>query len=307
MKRLLTLLAALAFFPGATSAQDVATLSLLCIGGHPDDCDFAAGGLAARSAASGHRVKFVALTNGNAGHRTEGGASLAARRKAEAMEAARRIGIAYEVLDISDGELLPSVELRKEIVRLIREWNTDVILSHRPSDMNVDHRYASLAVRDAIGLVNVPGFLPNVSPLQKEPLMLYFENPLILYFIETAQGPLSFSAGRERPAFRPDVAVAIDDVWEKKIDMLDAHVSQVYEFIPSMFGISGVPTTPVERRQWLEQKLSGPLPDPVREALFNWYGADAPQIQAAEAFEFSEYGGPPPAAERLRELLQIVP
>lgn len=253
-----------AFFPGVISAQDVATLSLLRIGGHPDDCDFAAGGLAARYAASGHPVKFVALTNGNAGHRTERGASLAARRKAEAMEAARRIGITYEVFDISDAELLPSVALRKQVVRLIREWNTDVILSHRPSDMNVDHRYASLAVRDALGLVDVPGFLPDVPPLQKEPLMLYFENPLILYFIESTQAPLRSSAGRERPAFRPDVAIGIDDVWEKKIDMLNAHVSQVYEFIPSMLGISGVPTTPAARKQWLAHRLSHPPRDPVR-------------------------------------------
>ena len=55
-----------------------------CLGAHPDDCDSKAGGLAAKYATAGHKVKFVAVTNGDAGHQGEGGGMLAKRRTAEA-------------------------------------------------------------------------------------------------------------------------------------------------------------------------------------------------------------------------------
>ena len=88
-------------------------LNIIAFGAHPDDCDQRAGGIAAKYAALGHRVRFVAVTNGDAGHQTEGGGALAARRRAEAQEAGRRIGIEYVVLDNHDGELVPSVEVAR--------------------------------------------------------------------------------------------------------------------------------------------------------------------------------------------------
>src|SRR5229473_970550 len=75
------------------------TLRIIAFGAHPDDCDQKAGGTAAKWAAQGHQVKFVAVTNGDAGHQTKGGGALAKRRRAEAMESAKRLGIEYEVLD----------------------------------------------------------------------------------------------------------------------------------------------------------------------------------------------------------------
>src|SRR6476620_6521266 len=84
-------------------------LNIIAFGAHPDDCDQRAGGIAAKFAALGHRVRFVSVTNGDAGHQTEGGGALAARRRAEAREAGRRIGIEYVVLDNHDGELLPTL------------------------------------------------------------------------------------------------------------------------------------------------------------------------------------------------------
>src|SRR5712671_4218892 len=74
-------------------------LRIIAFGAHPDDCDIRMGGVAAKYAALGHAVKFVAVTNGDAGHQTEGGGALGARRRREAQEAGRRIGIEYEVLD----------------------------------------------------------------------------------------------------------------------------------------------------------------------------------------------------------------
>src|SRR4029453_9075655 len=108
-------------------------LNVIAFGAHPDDCDQGAGGVAAKYAALGHRVRFVSVTNGDAGHQTEGGGALAARRRAEAQEAGRRIGIEYVVLANHDGELLPTLKPREEIIRQIRLWKADLVLAPRPN------------------------------------------------------------------------------------------------------------------------------------------------------------------------------
>ena len=73
-------------------AQEV--LRVIAFGAHPDDADIKAGGIAAKFAAKGHQVKLVSVTNGDAGHCQMGGGELAKRRRGEAQEAARRLGIA---------------------------------------------------------------------------------------------------------------------------------------------------------------------------------------------------------------------
>ncbi|MCJ7503905.1 MAG: PIG-L family deacetylase, partial [Acidobacteriia bacterium] len=93
------ILAVLLILASPLMAQDYAKLRVIAFGAHPDDCDARAGGLAAKYAAAGHLVKFVSLTNGDAGHYVQGGGALAQRRRAEAAEAGSRIGIEYEVLD----------------------------------------------------------------------------------------------------------------------------------------------------------------------------------------------------------------
>ena len=97
-------------------------LRIIVFGAHPDDCELKAGGTAALWAAQGHRVKFVSVTNGDIGHAEMAGGPLAKRRTAEVKRAAEILGIETEVLDIHDGELMPTLENRKEFVRLIRRW-----------------------------------------------------------------------------------------------------------------------------------------------------------------------------------------
>src|SRR5947209_2251287 len=118
---------------------DDGKLRILCFGAHPDDCELKAGGVALLWAAQGHHVKFVSVTNGDIGHWRDAGGPLARRRKAEVEKAARVLGITTEVLDIHDGELLPTLENRRTITRLIREWNADLVMSHRPNDYHPDH------------------------------------------------------------------------------------------------------------------------------------------------------------------------
>src|SRR5438309_11050890 len=95
-------------------AQD-GKIRVIAFGAHPDDCDIRAAGTAAKFAQLGHAVKFVSVTNGDAGHQTEGGGALAKRRRLEAKESARRLGIEYEVLDNHDGELLPTLDVRPQV------------------------------------------------------------------------------------------------------------------------------------------------------------------------------------------------
>src|SRR5205814_7216939 len=119
----------------ALPAQDSdGKIRVIAFGAHPDDCDIRAAGTAAKFAALGHHIKFVAVTNGDAGHQSQGGGMLAKRRRAEAMESARRLGITYEVLDNHDGELLPTLKVREQIIRQIRQWKADIVLAPRPND-----------------------------------------------------------------------------------------------------------------------------------------------------------------------------
>jgi LmbE family N-acetylglucosaminyl deacetylase len=273
-----------------TLAQQTSPVRVIAFGAHPDDCDLQAGGLAAKYAALGNKVKFISLTNGDAGHQSQGGEALAARRRAEAKEAARRIGIEYDVLDNHDGELLPTLAVRQQVIREIREWQADIVLAPRPNDYHPDHRYTGILVQDASYMVTVPDIVPETPALRKNPVFLYFSDHFT----------------RPQP-FRPDIVISIDDVYDKKIDMLDAHVSQFYEWLPWHDGqLDQVPKDPAERKKWLASKRPKSMPAEWREALQKRYGAEAQHIQHAEAFEITEYGRQPDKDE-IRKLFPFFP
>ena len=272
------------------SAQDYSRLRVIAFGAHPDDCDEMAGGLAAKYVAAGHLVKFVSVTNGDAGHYEEGGGALARRRRAEAQEAGRRIGIVYDVLDNHDGELLPTLEVRRQIIREIREWKADLVLAPRPNDYHPDHRNTAVLVQDASYLVTVPNLVTDVPALKKNPVFLYFSDHFT----------------RPQP-FRPDIVVSIGDVFDKKIDMLDAHVSQMYEWLPWHDGIlDRVPKDPAARKKWLAGQRPSRVEPEWTKVLEQFYGAQAGSVQHAEAFEITEYGRQPDRTE-IRKLFPFFP
>ncbi len=283
-------LLAVALVPLLPAQESDGKLRVIAFGAHPDDCDGKAGGLAAKYAALGHHVQFVSVTNGDAGHQSEGGGALAMRRRKEAQEAGRRIGIEYEVLDNHDGELVPSLDVRKQIIRKIREWRADIVFSPRPNDYHPDHRYTAVLVQDAAYMVVVPNVCPDTPALRKNPVFFYFQDNF------------------QRPnPFRPDVAVSIDDVLEKKLSMQDAHVSQMYEWLPWVSGnLDQVPKDPAARLAWLRKQRTGRVPEAVRQTLLKWYGAQAGSIRAVEAFELCEYGQRPSDAE-IRRLFPFFP
>jgi LmbE family N-acetylglucosaminyl deacetylase len=284
------ILAVLLVVSAPLAAQDYSKLHVIAFGAHPDDCDQKAGGLAAKYAAAGHLVKFVSVTNGDAGHYEQGGGVLAKRRRAEAEEAGRRIGITYEVLDNHDGELMPTLEVRRQIIREIRQWHADIVLAPRPNDYHPDHRYTGVLVQDASYMVTVPNLVTDTPALKKNPVFLYFSDRFT----------------RPQP-FHADIAVSIDDVFEKKIGMLDAHVSQMYEWLPWHDGrLAEVPKSPEARRDWLARQRPCLVEPGWREALKKWYGAEAASVQRAEAFEITEYGRHPNDTE-IRKLFPFFP
>jgi LmbE family N-acetylglucosaminyl deacetylase len=163
MKTALLLMAA-----SLCAAAQTTPVRVIVFGAHPDDCDIRVGGTAAKFAQMGHKVKFVSITNGDAGHQAEGGGMLAKRRRAEAQEAGRRLGVEYEVLDNHDGELLPSLDVRRQVIRQIRLWNADLVIAPRPNDYHPDHRYTGVLVQDAAYMVVVPNIVPGGSAAAQE-------------------------------------------------------------------------------------------------------------------------------------------
>ncbi len=266
-------------------------LRIIAIGAHPDDCDIKFSGTAALFARMGHKVKFLSVTNGDAGHQDMGGGMLAKRRKAETQESMRRVGIAeYEVLDNHDGELLPTVEIRKQIIRAIRLWNADIVIAPRPNDYHPDHRYTGVLVQDAAYMVVVPNVTPDVPPLKKNPVFLYYSDRF------------------KKPApFRPDVVVSIDEVLDIKMRALDAHTSQFYEWLPWVDGeLDKVPKDPAARLAWLRGARKQELTADVKASLVKWYGPQkAAKVDYVESFEICEYGKQP-RDEDIRKLFPML-
>ena len=276
---------ALVLFAYSLAFSQEKPLRILMIGAHPDDCDIKSGGTAALFAKMGHEVKFLSITNGDAGHMEMGGGMLAKRRYAETQEVAKRLGIQYDVLDNHDGELLPTLEIRLDVIRKIREWGADVVISHRPNDYHPDHRYTGVLVQDAAFMVGVPNIAADTPPLRK--------NPVFLYYQDNFQKPNPFS---------PDIVVDITSVIDQKIYALDAHTSQFYEWLPWIANDPDmIPEGKEERLTWLKSKrASGPNPA-VQKALEEWYGKEkAAQVKFTEAFEICEYGSRPSKEDILR-------
>jgi len=252
-------------------------LNILVIGAHPDDPE-KAGGTMAKYIMMGHKVRLLSMTNGDAGHFRMGGGILAVRRLKEAQCAGKVIGAEYIVLDNHDGELLPTLENRREVIRQIREFQADIVFTPRPDDYHPDHRNTALLVRDAAYMVTVPNVVAHVPHLKKNPVFMYLQDDFT----------------RPTP-FRADILVDIEEVVEKKIDMYHCHESQMYEWLPYNSGnLEKVPEGNDARRAWLAEQQKNRyrrLADKFRPRLVEIYGqAKGSKINAVEAFEVSEYG-----------------
>ncbi len=274
---------AVAQAPRATPAPIApgTVLHIIAFGAHPDDCELNTSGVAAKWAALGQKFKCVSVTNGDIGHWQSAGGPLALRRRGESQRAAKILGIETEVLDNHDGELMVTLENRRKIARLIREWQADIVISHRPNDYHPDHRYTGMLVTDAAYMVQVPFFTPEVPPLSHNPVFLFSEDGF--------KKPNPFSG---------------DIVADKKFAVVEAMESQFYEGGCCDVPAKGLPPDAAgkeARRKEVHDFFAANFAataNRFRARLAEEYGADrAAGIKYAEAFEICEYGRQPTREE----------
>lgn len=266
----------------------------LIIGAHPDDADIRFGGSALKLARAGHVVKFVSMCNGDCGHFSMTREALRDRRYLETQASKDFSGIAeYQVFkENHDCELEPTVEIRKKVVSLIRNFDPDVVLSHRLCDYHADHRATAQLVQDAAYLTQVPLFCPD-APVPAV-------NPVFGCVFDAFTDP--------RP-FRHDAAMIIDDVMEDKCRMLNCHVSQFYEWLAfEHFGSPRDPNTMSweEKQAYLIENWGARYvnaANEAREALTAAYGEAGKKAVYAETFELSPYGRKI-SVEEFRALMQ---
>jgi len=246
---------------------------VLVFGAHPDDAEFGAGGLLCRHADAGSAIRMVSVTDGSAGHQTLGRAALAARRRQEAEAAAALLGAELEIWDCRDGELAASLPLRHRVIETMRTFQPDLVLTHRIHDYHPDHRATAELVRDACYMVRVPGILPAVPALAKDPVVA----AMVDFFT------------RPQP-FQADVVIDIGDVFDRVVALLACHASQVYEWLPFVERITEpVPEPGGTRLEWLARFVRRR----PRAVAKRWGNG----IDYAEVFEISEYARRPTADE----------
>lgn len=280
----------------AVASADDGKLRIIVFGAHPDDCEIDAGGVGALWAKAGHHVKFVSTTNGDVGHATMAGGPLAKRRTAEVKKADEMMGVTSQVLDIHDGELMPTLENRKIIVRLIRDWKADIVIAHRPWDYHPDHRYTGVLVQDAAFMVIVPHLCPDVPALNRNPIFLYSAD------------------GFQKPnRFEPDIVVATDETIDIKTDALWLLESQIESLwaTGNFEKVVPVPKDGPEREKRKKQvkerfaRRDERTANKYRDMLIDLYGEEkGKSIKYAEAFEICEYGRRP-SKEELKKLFGI--
>ena len=218
------------------------------------------------------------MTNGDVGHFSQAGGPLAQRRKAEVEACHAKLGVATDVFDIHDGELMPDLETRKKMANVIRDWQADIVLSHRPWDYHPDHRAVGQLAQDTAVVVAAPFFAPYTPPTKGNPIYLFY------------------SDGFKKPyPFDPILAVGIDEVAQKKFDCISA--------LPSQFGDAdswqarygrNVPTDEAGRKAYLldiVKQRNANEANTYRDLLVKLYGEQKGRaIKYAETFELNQYG-----------------
>ncbi len=251
---------------------------ILLLGAHPDDAEYHAGGLLTRYRKElDATVKLISLTDGAAGHHERSSEELKELRHEESANAGKVIGAEYLNWDLPDAHLEPSIENRDRVIREIRTFRPDLVLTHRLCDYHPDHRAVAQLTQDASYLVTVPKVLPEVPPL--------FDDPVILYMPDlfTRPSPL-----------RPDLVLDVGEQVDSIVDMLSCHRTQVFEWLPYEEGVLGqVPDEENAKLDWLRRWFLdqvGERANRFRDALVATYGEERGQaVTLCEAYEVSEY------------------
>ena len=279
-------------------------MKILMIGAHQDDNEFRCGGLASKYVKMGHDVRFLSMCNGCGGHHILGPEETTARRAKESAAVAELLGVTYDVWDIPDCNIVADLPTRKRLIRYIREYNPDLVISHRTNDYHADHRAVGQLVQDASYLLTVPNECPDTPAMRKMPVIMYNEDKF------------------KNPEFCGDIVFDMDDEIDTKLKIADLNVSQVYEWLPFIDNLGAVPEDKADRFEWLKgmnitadttdkEIMNAPRGYAVRFAktaarfrkeLIEKYGIErGSKIRYAEAYELCEYGSP--LTEEIKEKL----
>ncbi len=278
-------------------------MRILMIGAHQDDVEFRGSGLAALYRKLGYEVRILSMTNGCGGHHILSPEETSRTRYAESQKAAAILDVQYDVSsDVDDCTVTADIESRRRLTRYIRAYNPDLIITHRPNDYHTDHRNTGLLLQDAAYLLTVPHECPDVPAMRFMPVIMYFED--------------SF----KWPPFEVSIVVDTDPVIDIKMQVADANVSQVYEWLPYTYGqtvppaedregrlafLRGTDTTGMTDEEILAAPRDGYMirfnktASRFRDALIERYGEEhGRKVRTAEAFALCEYGAPLTAEKR---------
>jgi LmbE family N-acetylglucosaminyl deacetylase len=195
--------------------------SAMVIVAHPDDAEFTMAGTIAAWTRAGCKVTYVVCTDGNAGSHEPGmtAQKLAGIRRAEQRAACEALGVREVVfLGYDDGRLQPTLDLRRDLVRAIRQHQPEVVLTSDPtrffaSDRYInhpDHRAAGQAALDAIAPASaMPLLWPETGAPHRVHRVYVYGND------------------------EPNVWLDISDTIDQKIAALKLHASQMGDWDPT--------------------------------------------------------------------------
>ncbi|MBN1837694.1 MAG: PIG-L family deacetylase [Spirochaetales bacterium] len=187
---------------------------ILAFGCHPDDVEFMAAGTLALLVGRGWEVHVATMTGGEAGSATLSSQEIREIRLQEAARAAAVIGAHYHYAGGKDLEVEYNQHYRQLAVRVVREVDPDVVLTHYPVDYLIDHEETSRLVRNAAFIASVPLFDCGL------PLKVTGRIPHLYYW--NAMNGID-NLGRPIPV---QFGVDVGSVMETKTQMLAAHASQ---------------------------------------------------------------------------------
>jgi len=254
-------------------------LSIVIVGAHPDDCEWAAGGITVLYRQLGHRVTYIHMTNGDAGHHAMTREQLKARRHEETRKVAEYLDVDFEIMDNHDGGLEPTLQNREALIRLLRKYEPDVVISHPLDDYHPDHRYTGQLVLDTGYMLGVPLCVPDAPPVKKDIVYCH----------------VSFKPEKDVPA---TIIVPVDEQLDKKINAFHLNTSQVYEWLPWTENIppEKVPADEQGRLEFLKKwalPIWGKITENYRNQLNSHLGPEkAAKIKQAEVFAASFCGSP---------------
>ena len=244
---------------------------VLVFGAHPDDAEFFAGGLLHEHRGRSSEIRLVSVTNGQSGHHHQSADELVERRRREARASGQVLGCDYVCWDFPDGSLEPNLQVREAIIREIRQFQPDLVLTHRPWDYHPDHRAVGQAIQDASYMVMVPKIAPGYEVPKRE--------PVVAYMVDMFTRPVSFQA---------DFVLDATEHLEGILKMLSCHESQFSEWIPWIEQIEDMPTEPRAWANWLRNfYLERTAARGGRFWNLDW----GPVPRLVEAYEISEYAG----------------